>query len=90
MRTIFNYQIDIRQIKYLNNTVEQDYRVIKKIIKAMKAFKSLGCAEATITGIELNHMLKNGQHSQPANMIFFEQLKKNCSISAPRIAAAVI
>lgn len=67
------YQIDIRQIKYLNNIVEQDHRFIKKITKAMKGFKSFGSAEATISGIELHHMLKKGQHSQSANMTIFEQ-----------------
>lgn len=67
------YQIDIRQIKYLNNIVEQDHRFIKKITKAMKGFKSFGSAEATIAGIELHHMLRKGQHSQSANMTIFEQ-----------------
>ena len=67
------YQIDIRQIKYLNNIVEQDHRFIKKITKAMKGFKSVEAANATIAGIELHHMLKKGQHSQAANMTIFEQ-----------------
>ena len=67
------YQIDIRQIKYLNNIVEQDHRFIKKITKAMKGFKSFESAEATISGIELHHMLKKGQHSQAANMTIFDQ-----------------
>jgi putative transposase len=50
------YQIDIRQIKYLNNIVEQDHRFIKKITKPMKGFKSFESAQATISGIELHHM----------------------------------
>jgi putative transposase len=70
------YQIDIRQIKYLNNIVEQDHRCIKKITKAMKGFKSFESAEATIAGIELHHMLKKGQHSQAANMAIFEQFNE--------------
>lgn len=33
--------IQIRQIKYLNNIVEQDHRFIKKRIRPMMGFKSL-------------------------------------------------
>lgn len=67
------YQINIRQIKYLNNRVEQDHRSIKKITKPMKGFKSFVAAKATIAGIELHHMLKKGQHKQAANLPVYEQ-----------------
>ena len=67
------YQIDIRQIKYLNSIVEQDHRFIKKITKPMKGFKSFESAQATISGIELHHMLRKGQHVQSANETIFEQ-----------------
>jgi len=50
--------IVIRQIKYLNNIIEQDHRSIKKITKPMMGFKSFHSAEATLAGIELCHMLK--------------------------------
>ncbi len=53
-------QIDIRQIKYLNNIIEQDHRGIKQITKSMMGFKKLHSAEATLTGIELYHILKKG------------------------------
>jgi putative transposase len=33
--------IEICQVKYLNNLIEQDYRVIKKITKPMMGFKGL-------------------------------------------------
>ena len=33
-------QLNVRQIKYLNNIVEQDHRFIKKITKPMKGFKT--------------------------------------------------
>lgn len=56
--TGFFYQIVVRQIKYLNNIVEQGHRGIKKITRHMKGFKSFASAEATIVGIELHHMLK--------------------------------
>ena len=67
------YQVDIRQIKYLNNIVEQDHRFIKKITKATKGFKSFEAANATIEGIELHHMLNKGQLSQAASRTVFEQ-----------------
>ena len=66
-------QITVRQIKYLNNIVEQDHRFIKKITKPMKGFKAFHSAEATLAGIELHHMLRKGQHNQSANQTIFEQ-----------------
>lgn len=66
-------QITIRQIKYLNNMVEQDHRFIKKITKPMKGFKTFHCASATLSGIELHHMLRKKQHRQSNNMTIFEQ-----------------
>jgi len=46
-------QMVIRQIKYLNNIVEQDHRAIKKIVKPMMGFKAVHSAGSTIAGIEL-------------------------------------
>jgi putative transposase len=53
--------IIIRQIKYLNNVVEQDHRGIKRITRPMLGFKSCEAAQDTLAGIELMHMLKKGQ-----------------------------
>ena len=50
--------IDIRQIKYLNNIVEQDHRGVKRITRPMLGFKSFDAAQATLVGIELMHMLR--------------------------------
>lgn len=55
-------QIKVRQIKYLNNIIEQDHRFIKKITKPMKGFKSFKSARATLVGIELHHMLRKRQY----------------------------
>jgi putative transposase len=65
-------QIDIRQIKYLNNIVEQDHRGIKRIINPMMGFKAFHSAEATLAGIELYRMLKKGQHVNAKNSTAFE------------------
>jgi len=67
------FKIEIRQIKYLNNIVEQDHRSIKRIIKLMMGFKSFHSAESTLAGIELHHMLKKGQHETAGNAPVFEQ-----------------
>lgn len=66
-------QIEIRQIKYLNNIVEQDHRFIKKITKPMKGFKSFESASATLDGTELCHMIKKGQLNDGQNKNNFEQ-----------------
>jgi putative transposase len=54
-------EIEIRQIKYLNNLVEQDHRSIKRIVRPMLGFKSFRSARTTLQGIELMHMIKKGQ-----------------------------
>ena len=66
-------QITVRQIKYLNNIVEQDHRFVKKITKPMKGFKEFHSAAATLSGIELHHMLRKKQHNQSENQSIFEQ-----------------
>ncbi len=66
-------QIEIRQIKYLNNIIEQDHRGIKRITNPMMGFKAFHSAEATLAGIELCRMLKKGQHVNSENAFAFEQ-----------------
>jgi IS6 family transposase len=56
--------IQLRQVKYLNNIVEQDHRFIKKRIRPMLGLKSLRTAERIIAGIEAMHMIKKGQTLQ--------------------------
>jgi putative transposase len=53
--------IIIRQVKYLNNVVEQDHRAVKRVTRPMLGFKSFDAAQATLAGIELMHMLKKQQ-----------------------------
>ena len=53
--------IIIRQVKYLNNIVEQDHRAIKRIARPMLGFKAFDAAQDTLVGIELMHMLKKRQ-----------------------------
>ena len=53
--------IIIRQVKYLNNIVEQDHRAVKRVTRPMLGFKSFDAAQATLAGIELMHMIKKRQ-----------------------------
>jgi putative transposase len=53
--------IIIRQVKYLNNIVEQDHRGVKRVTRPMLGFKSFEAAQDTLVGIELMHMIKKRQ-----------------------------
>ena len=55
------WTVTVRQIKYLNNIVEQDHRAVKRITKPMLAFKSFQSAKSILAGIELMHMIRKGQ-----------------------------
>jgi putative transposase len=52
--------IEVLQVKYLNNVIEQDHRFIKKLTRPMLGFKSFASAQATIAGIETAHMIRQG------------------------------
>jgi transposase-like protein len=54
-------RIVVRQVKYLNNIVEQDHRAIKRRTKPMLGFKDFRCARILLSGIELMHMIRKGQ-----------------------------
>ena len=53
--------IAIRQVKYLNNIVEQDHRGVKRVTRPMLGFKSPTAAQGILAGIELMHMIKKKQ-----------------------------
>jgi len=67
--------IVVRQIKYLNNIVEQDHRAVKRITKPMLGFKSFQSAKSILTDIELMHMIRKGQMmmEETDEMSFAEQ-----------------
>ena len=54
-------RIRVYRSKYLNNIVEQDHRAVKRRIRPMMGFKSLGSARATLDGIEKAHIIRKGQ-----------------------------
>ncbi len=53
--------IEVLQVKYFNNIIEQDHRFIKKLTRQMKGFKSFNSASATLEGIEVAHMIRKQQ-----------------------------
>ena len=61
--------IVLRQVKYLNNVVEQDHRAIKRIIRPMLSFQTFRCARILLAGIETVHMIKKGQLDCPDGQV---------------------
>ncbi len=53
--------IAIRSSKFMNNTIEQDYRRVKRRMRSMLGFKSEAAASITLAGIELIHMMRKLQ-----------------------------
>jgi putative transposase len=68
-------QITVRQVKYLNNIVEQDHRAIKRVTRPMLGFKSFRAARNVLAGVELMHMIRKGQFviDGAASMSFADQ-----------------
>jgi len=62
-------QIKILRVKYLNNIVEQDHQFRKKITRPTLGFKAFHSAAATLSGIEVAHMIRKKQiqtnHTSP-------------------------
>ena len=65
--------IVVRQIKYLNNIVEQDHLAIKRIVRPMLGFKAFQSAKSIIAGIELMHVIRKGQMRGAKSMSYAEQ-----------------
>ncbi|MBD1821810.1 DDE-type integrase/transposase/recombinase, partial [Cyanobacteria bacterium FACHB-DQ100] len=54
-------ETELRQSRYLNNRIEQDYRKIKRIVRPMMGFQSFNTAKRTLRGIEAMAMIRKGQ-----------------------------
>ena len=52
---------ELRQVKYLNNLIEQDHRFIKRLVKPGKGFFSFPAAGRTLQGYEMMNMIRKGQ-----------------------------
>ena len=51
----------LRQVKYLNNIVEQDHWRIKRLVRARLGFKRFQTAWRTLVGYETLAMMRKGQ-----------------------------
>jgi transposase-like protein len=51
----------LRQIKFLNNIVEQDHRRIKRLVRPGLGFGNLRTARRTLAGFEAMAMIRKGQ-----------------------------
>jgi len=51
----------LRQVKYLNNIVEQDHRRIKRLVRPGLGFKRFRTAWCTLVGYETLAMMRKGQ-----------------------------
>ena len=51
----------LRQVKYLNNIVEQDHRRIKRMVRPGLGFKSVRTARRIVAGYEIFAMIRKGQ-----------------------------
>ena len=51
----------LRQVKYLNNIVEQDHRRIKRLVRPGLGFGSFWTARRTLAGYEVMAMVRKGQ-----------------------------
>jgi len=53
--------VELRQVKYLNNLIEQDHRFIKRLTKPGMGFFSFETAQRTLQGYEVMNMIRKGQ-----------------------------
>ena len=70
IRSGWFWLIEILQVKYLNNIIEQVHRFIKKLTRQMKGFKSFNSASATLEGIEVAHLIHKRQFEATGQSAF--------------------
>lgn len=58
-------EIMVRQVKYLDNIVQQDHRAIKRQTRPMLGFKAFHAAKSVLAGIKFMHMIRKGQMMIP-------------------------
>ena len=58
---VLPHNVELRQVKYLNNLIEQDHRFIKRLVKPGLGFFSFETAWKTLQGYEIMNMIRKGQ-----------------------------
>jgi IS6 family transposase len=54
-------RVELRQVNYLTNLIEQDHRLIKRLVKPGMGFFALETAGRPLQGDEVMHMMRKGQ-----------------------------
>jgi transposase, IS6 family len=57
----FPISCELRQVKYLNNLIEQDHRFIKRLTNPGMGFFSFETAWRTVQGFEIMNIIRKGQ-----------------------------
>ena len=60
-RCTFSPDCVLRQVKYLNNLIEQDHRFIKPRTRPGPGFFTFDTAQRTLSGYEAMHMIRKRQ-----------------------------
>ena len=75
----------LRQSKYLNNLVEQNHRLIERLVRTGSGFASFHTTRRILAGYEIRSMVRKGQVSAvPAN----DMAAQNAFVTALFSAAA--
>jgi IS6 family transposase len=72
---VLPFDCKLRRVKYLNNVIEQDHRVIRRRWRAAQCFRSFRTAGRAIEGIEAMHMMRKGQVKRIDGRDVIEQVK---------------
>ncbi len=70
---------ELRQVKYLNNLIEQDHRFIKRRTRPGLGFFSFDTARRTLVGYETMNMIRKGQRKGRKRVTFSP--RSSCSIA---------
>ena len=82
---VFCKEVRLRQVKYLNNVIEQDHRLVKRRVKHSLWLQSFRTAKSTITGYETMYMIRKGQVENVGKNNSIDQIKfieNLCGIAA--------
>ena len=85
INTCRNVPIVVRQVKYLNNIVEQDHRAITRVTRPMLNCQSFRGAHGVLAGVEHMRMIRKGQFAINGTdaMSFADHLYKIAGIVRP-------
>ena len=72
---VFCKKVKLKQVKHLNNVIEQDHRFVKRRVKHSLWLQSFRTAKSTIAGYETMHMIRKGQVENVGKNNSIDQIK---------------